>query len=127
MATINTCKMIGRLEYVLNQQRIPFKATTRNDVKYFVFNKYYLQLKQEIEKNITRKGRLKIDGTERKASFHYVDDRIVIKAMKLFFRIETPKPGKTNRYGIKEHAWQALSLVAWWFDKEGIHYSPNKI
>lgn len=118
MDTINTCKIIGRLEYVLKQHRIPFKAITRNEVKAFVFNKYPTVAIPEIEKKIAKKGKVNKDGKALKPSFQYVDDRIVKQAMKKHWSIETPKPGKSDKRGIKTHVWQALGAVTCYFNIE---------
>jgi len=123
MDTINTCKIIGRLEYVLKQQRIPFRAITRNEVKAFVFNKYGSVAIPEIEKKIAKKGRVNKDGKALKPSFQYVDDRIVKQAMKKHWSIETPKPGKSDPRGIKTHVWQALGTVTCYFNIEAIKIS----
>lgn len=111
METINTCKVIGRLEYVLKVQRVPCKAITRNEVKSFVFNKYNSLVVPDIEKKILKKGRTRKDGGQLKPSFQYVDDRIVCRAMKEHWGLPTPKPGKSNKLGIKTHAWQALGAI----------------
>lgn len=120
MDTINTCKVIGRLEYVLKQLRVPFKAITRNEVKAFVFNKYPSVSIPEIEKKIKRKGKVNKDGKALKPSFQYVDDRIVKQAMKMHWGIETPKPGKSDPRGIKTHVWQALGAVTCYFNLQDI-------
>jgi hypothetical protein len=56
-------------------------------------------------------------GTIRKASFHWVDDRVVIAVMKKFWNIPTPKPGKKNIYGFSEDSWQALACGTYFLDK----------
>lgn len=111
METINTCKVIGRLDYILKLQRIPHIAITRNEVKSFVFNKYGSVVIPDIEKKIEKKGKTRKDGSKLKPSFQYVDDRIVCRAMKHHWNIETPKPGKSNKMGIKTHVWQALGVI----------------
>lgn len=120
MDTIDTCKVIGKLEHVLKQQRTPFIAVTRNEVKSFVFNNYNSIVVPEIEKKILKKGKVNKDGKALKPSFQYVDDRIVKKAMKFHWGIETPKPGKSDSRGIKTHVWQALGAVTWFYNKEAL-------
>jgi hypothetical protein len=58
------------------------------------------------------------DGELRKASFHYVDDRIVIAAMKKHWNIPTPKPGKSNALGFSSHSWQALAVGSYYLAKK---------
>lgn len=116
MATINTIKIIGRLEYILKQQRVPFKAITRNEVKSFVFNKYNDTVGPDVAKKIAYgvdSGRMnkRKNGDSPKPSFIYVDDRIVYRAMMRHWNIDKPKPGRNNVYGIKTHSWQALGVV----------------
>jgi len=64
--------------------------------------------KQKYRRYITKSGEL------RKASFHYVDDRIIIAAMKKLWNIPEPKPFKSNIYGLKEDSWQALALASYY-------------
>lgn len=111
MDTINTCKVIGMLEYVLNQRRVPFKSITRNEVKNFVFNKYPDVVIPQIVKKIEKKGGVSKAGKPLKPSFQYVDDRIVHSAMKVEYGMDNQKRGKPNIYGIKTHAWQALGAA----------------
>ena len=116
MATINTCKFIGALERHLKQQRVFFKGISRNEVKSFVFNKYYSTVLPDIEKKIAygiAKERMKPrkNGEPPKPSFLFVDDRIVYRSMMRHWGIEKPKPGRNNVYGIKTHSWQALGVV----------------
>lgn len=118
MDTINTCKLIGRLEYVLKTRMVPFYAVTRNEVKSFVFKKYPMICIPDINKKIEKKGRVNKDGKALKPSFQYVDDRIVKRVMKHHWKIETPKPGKSDPRGIKTHVWQALGAVTCYFNIE---------
>lgn len=111
MDTINTCKMIGRLECVLNQRRVPFKAITRNEVKNFVFKRYPDIVLPVVIGKIEKKGGVSKKGKPLKPSFQYVDDRIVHAAMRYEYKIEKQKRGKTNMYGISTHAWQALGVT----------------
>lgn len=112
MRTINTIKMIGRLEYVLKQRRLMFKGISRNEVKAFAFNKYCAELIPEIDKIILRKKKITKQGVPYKASFHYINDRLVEKAMKLHWNIPTPKPGRKSLYGLSTHSWAALAVVS---------------
>lgn len=110
MDTIDTIKVIGRLEYVLNQRRVSFKAVTRNEVKSYVFKEYNNIAYPIIEGKVAKSVNKKKDGSDRKPSFVYVDDRIVEKAMKLHWGINVVN-GKRHPSGIRKHAWQALGAV----------------
>lgn len=120
--TINTCKMIGRLDYVLKQRRIYYEAITRNEVKHFVFNQYNELVVPEIEKKIDVMKKKRKDGKAYKPSFHYVGDRIVQMAMQYQWKQGKPKPGKVNSLGIRTHCWQALGVVTLYMAKN--NYLP---
>lgn len=95
-------------------------AIARNEVKSFVFNNYKSVAIPAIEKKIIKKGKVNKDGKLLKPSFQYVDDRIVKRAMKEHWNIPTPKPGKSDPRGIKEHVWQALGAVTCFLNMEKI-------
>ena len=63
-------------------------------------------------KKIEKRNAKNNDGKHRKPSFVYVDDSMVLKAMKECWKIETPPPGRGYEYGLKTHTWQALGLVS---------------
>lgn len=121
MQTIETAKFIGELKYRLkNELQVDFELYPRFDVKRFVFDNFKDLCLERIGKKIAylddigqrsgRKRYRKKTGELYKATLHYVDDRIVIAAMKEYWGIETPKPGKSNKFGLKSHSWQALAL-----------------
>jgi hypothetical protein len=64
--------------------------------------------KPKYRRYITKSGEL------RKASFNYVDDRIIISVMKKLWKIPEPKPFKPNIYGLKDDSWQALALASYY-------------
>lgn len=120
MQIIDTCKYIGELRYRLNGANIASEWFPRSVIKKWVFDSFPVVCTPRIEakmlyqdgRNIKqgKKGLRTKEGELRKPSFHYVDDRIVIAAMKERWDIETPKPGKTNKYKISAHGWQALAV-----------------
>jgi hypothetical protein len=120
---IDTIKYIGSLEHRLKEAGIEFKLIGRSEVKKWIFNEFSDLCVERIDKKIQyltklkeskgEKGLRSLDGSLRKASFIFIDDRIVIAAMKEYWSIPTPKPGKTNEYGISAHAWQALALAVY--------------
>jgi hypothetical protein len=67
-------------------------------------------LDEQGERLKRKRYRNKKTGELYKPTMHYVDDRIVIYAMKEWWGIKTPKPGKSNEFGLKSHSWQALAL-----------------
>jgi hypothetical protein len=135
LQAIETCKYIGVLQYLLKRARIRSQTVSRGEVREWVFETYpyiaipriekkilyaherAMKLNAENEKAGKRKrvrGYMNQDGTMRKPSYVWVDDRIVIACMKLRWDIETPLPGKQNRLGISQHAWQALAIATYW-------------
>jgi RNase H-fold protein (predicted Holliday junction resolvase) len=117
---VETIKFIGELDYRF-KRGIGLKTTyvTRGQVKKWVFDSYQEECREYINKKIAylddygeRKGRKRYrnkNGELRKATFHWVDDRMVLSVMKKLWSIPTPKPGKKNLYGFSEHSWQALA------------------
>lgn len=122
MQTIETAKLIGELKYRLkNELYVDFILIPRFDVKRWVFNTFPELVLDRINKKIEyldiqgqrlgrKRYRRKKDGELYKATLHYVDDRIVIAAMKEYWKLKTPKPGKSNEFGLKSHSWQALAV-----------------
>lgn len=120
---IETCKFLGELRYRLSRAKINVQWIPRNTVKKWIFDTFPAVVLPLVGKkikkglfsacNVLTKEEIIVQGNgkqPRKSSFIWVDDRMVISAMKVMWNIETPKPGKTNKYGIKAHAWQALAL-----------------
>lgn len=131
---IDTCKVIGELTYRFNTADWVEKVhlVPRNRVKNWIFDRFpRICLPRINQKMITIdrrrvqkgfRGLTRLDGTMRLPSFHYVDDRIVVAAMKNLYRIREPKPGKRNKLGINgsDHAWQALATASCF-----IHMNPE--
>jgi len=115
MNTINTIKMIGRLEYILGQRMVSYKSITRNEVKNWIYNRYYGISLPLVMQKIQKSNKKRKDGSDRRPSFVYVDDRIVILAMKSHWAIDVRKGGKTP-LGIKKHAWQALAAATFYLE-----------
>lgn len=134
---INTCKFIGELSYRLqNELQIHYyRLITRSSVRKWVFDAFPDTCIPAIDKKIAyldEYGKRKNEelvaagkkskyrryvtksGGLRKASFNYVDDRIIITVMKKLWKIPEPKPFKGNIYGLKAHSWQALALASYY-------------
>lgn len=122
---IDTCKIIGELTYRFKvcKQVNSVNLVARNSVKKWIFDTCPDIVLPRIEKKMSAlhtrkvakgmKGLIKSDGEMRSPSFHYIDDRSVIAALKSIFSIPTPKPGKPNIFGLVDHSWQALAAGAY--------------
>ncbi len=133
---IATCKVIGELTYRFstNPQVISVTLLARNSVKRWIFDTFPDAVTERIEKKMValhnrkikqgKRGLVKKTGEMYSPSFHYVDDRTVIAAMKSLFDIPTPKPGKRNIYGLVDHSWQALACGAYHYHN---HQKSNNI
>lgn len=122
---IATCKFIGELSYRLRAAGLDNLAfVARNQVKKWVFDAFPAICMPRIEEKIARLHRWRLgkgmkgfetkSGAIRSPSFVFVDDRVIIAALKEMLNIPTPKPGKSNKYGLKSHSWQALAVAACW-------------
>ena len=122
---ITTCKLIGELSYRFSSNKRVNSVTlvARNTVKKWVFDTFPDVCIPRIEKKMLalhgrkikqgKRGLIKKSGEMYSPSFHYVDDRIVIAAVKSLFNIPTPKPGKPSIFGLVDHSWQALACGAY--------------
>lgn len=119
-AVIGTCKFIGEVCYRAGiNPRVTLELISRYDVKRWVFDAFPEICLPRIEAKIAyrdkwmkskgRRGLTNKDGTLRKPSFVFVDDRIVQAAMAFYWKVDKPKPGKKNPSGLKSHNWQALA------------------
>lgn len=119
---ISTCKFIGELSYRLSvEENLTVGFVPRNSVKKWIFDTFPDICLPRIDAKISyrhgwleskgRRGLRTKSGDLRKASFQFVDDRIVIAAVKQYLGIPTPKPGKPNQYGLSGHSWQALAAA----------------
>lgn len=120
MQTIGTCKFIGEVSYrAVIAHNVKIEYVSRFDVKKWVFDAFPDICLSRINKKIAyrdalfrgkgRKGLRNKDGSLRKPSFTYVDDRIVQAAMVSLWKIPDIGPGKRNKYGLSKHSWQALA------------------
>ena len=110
--TLEACKNIGEMRYRLKSARIACTFIPRSEVKKYLFDRFTELCYGWVAEKISKKGFLNKNGEPRKPSYVYVDDRIVVKAMKEQWGIETPKPGRKNSLGISTHAWQALAVAS---------------
>jgi len=117
---IDTCKWIGELEYRLKTAGIAYKLIPRSTVKSYIFHNFQKISIPRIEKEIICRNKRRKDGEYCKPHASMVNDRIVIAAMKDLWNIETPKPGKTNRFGLSKHAWQALGVASQWLHSQKV-------
>lgn len=126
---ITTCKFIGVLAYRLGKIKgVSLAFVARNSVKKWVFDTFPSIVTPRINKKINyldgwrvgkgKRGLRNKDGELRKASFQFVDDRVVIAALKELYIIPDPKPGKSNKFGLKAHSWQALAVASQFIYKQ---------
>jgi hypothetical protein len=115
---INTIKFIGEIQWRLQSLGIEYLLYPRWQIKSWAFSTYPDMCSIEIQKKIDyaiARERLKKgeDAALRKrtASFVYVDDRIVEKAMKLWWNIKKPKVGEKTAFGLKTHSWLWLHFI----------------
>lgn len=131
-STIDTCKWIGVLEYLLKQAGIAPVMTSRREVKEWAFNTFPDVCLPRLTQKIERKGlfacdvltrqliRVTKDGRPwkaRKPFYGHMDDRVMVACMKEYWKIETPKPGQVNRLGVSKHSWQALALATLYVER----------
>lgn len=122
---IDTAKFIGMAVYKIQSgfsgEVVLMK---RSSVKKWVFDTYHdvvypiCQAKSDkaAEKRAAENGDSSV--TYKTASFIYVDDAIVQRAMMLHYGIDKPPAGKGYAYGLKEHSWQALAVATTWYNKK---------
>jgi hypothetical protein len=96
---------------------VSYTLIARYSVKEWVYNKYGGRLSEDINKKIAYRDKRNNDGKFRKSSFVWIDDRLVVMAMKIYWNIPTPLPGRKSMYGLKDHSWQALALCTYYLSK----------
>lgn len=113
---IDTAKFIGECLYRLrNDCGANVELISRNEVKKWVFDSFPHICMPLIRKKIEKKNQRTSTGEFRNPSFVYVDDKIVMEAMKFHYKIPLPPPGSSYMYGLKDHSWQALGLVSLYY------------
>lgn len=111
MQLIDTCKFIGEMRYRLATGRISAKYIPRSAVKRFIYDNYLPSIQNHLLKKLAERGALNQSGDLRKISYQWVDDKMVIEAMRTEWDIPYAGVGKRNRFGISAHSWQALGLA----------------
>ena len=114
---IDTCKFIGRLNERLDVAQKAYLMVTRSEVRRWVYDSFTDLVLPMVEHRIVQRNQKNNDGKNRKPSFIYINDGIVLKAMKFLWGIETPAAGKGYLYGLKLHTWQALALCSYYLHK----------
>lgn len=108
---IDTCKFIGQLTWRLDEFSVLYRMMSRSEVRKWVYDQHWELVIPMVNRKIEKRNAKNNDGKNRKPSFVYVDDGMVLKAMKGQWNIETPPPGKGYKHGLKSHTWQALALA----------------
>jgi hypothetical protein len=83
-----------------------------------VFDNFYQLVVPFIDKRIMMLAKKNNKEKLRKASFNYINDRLVVMAMRKHWNQGEFKPGKKNKLGLRSHAWQALGVLSCYLDKE---------
>lgn len=119
MQVIDTSKWIGECLYRLkNEANANVVLITRSEVKKWCFDTFPEVCIPEINKTIQKKGFVvAATGEQRKASFVFVNDKIVTECMKVLYKIPLPKSGKGYMYGLIKHSWQALAVASVWANR----------
>jgi len=119
---IDTCKIIGEFRYRFGTAPFVNSVTfiTRSVVRNWVFKTFpdicvpriIKKMEYTDKRNLSKglRGLRTKEGNLYAPHFKYVDDRVIIAAMKQLYDIPTPKPGKSNQYGLSDHSWQALAV-----------------
>lgn len=115
--TIETCKYMGELRYRLKTARISHSFVPRSTIKKWVFDTYPDIVIPLIDARIAKKDRRTAAGHLWKASNIYVNDAVIIAAMRYEWNIPA-KVFKSNRFKISKHAWQALALASYFIKTE---------
>lgn len=111
---IDTCKWIGEAVYRLKSgSGANVELVARSEVKRWCFEAFPEVCRPLADKKIAKKGyKNKETGEYRKATFVYVDDKIVTECMKKLYKIPQPASGKGYQFGLKSHSFQALAIAS---------------
>lgn len=113
---LKTAKVLGMIEYKLKVARISYTLVTRSKIKEWVYSEYKSLLeplvKEKVVKRMKKKNLPTInkDGSEKKGSFAWLDDRLIEIAMRKEWDVPAQR-GKKNRFALKAHSFQALALA----------------
>jgi hypothetical protein len=124
---IDTCKFIGELVYRLRiNAGLNVVMVSRYEVKKWCFDTFPGVCLPIIDSKIEKKMfdacdlktreliRVDCNGrSKRKASFVFVDDKVVTECMKYKYKIPLPKAGKGYDKGLQTHSWQALAVASY--------------
>jgi len=116
--TIDTCKFIGELCFRIKQVKADCLQIPRATVRKWIYSELPDVILPLVQEKIEKRNKKNNDGKLRSPSFIYVDDSMVIKAMKDVWGIPSPKPGKGYEYGLMKHSWQALALATFFLSQK---------
>jgi hypothetical protein len=122
--TIETAKYIGELRYRLKSNRISCREVSRTDVRNWAYERYSGLVIPLVEQRIRRRheklvlegkaGLMTKEGRLRSPSSVWVNDQIIVAAMREEWNVPEPKWKFTpNEYGLSSHSWQALALATY--------------
>lgn len=114
---------ISQIEWRLGTIPCKIELIPRWQVKQWVYIQFKAIVAPLIQKKIDysherKKKQYEAKGWAEKKksteSFVWVDDRIIIAAMRKHWSIPlTKRVGSTTMYNLREHSWQALALVSY--------------
>lgn len=128
---INTIKYIGQIEWRLGAAGVEYVLFPRWEIKQWVYNNFNEMASEEAKKKIEWIAtglEKKTEGLRlprRKPSFVYVDDRIVEKAMKMWWKVGKPKVGQRTPFGLKTHSWQGLAMITFYIERHEPSFLQN--
>lgn len=115
---IDTIKFIGQLEWRLKQlESIKVVLIPRWNIKQWVFNSFPEIVLPKTEKKIDRWASKEANKSKKRviSKFVWVDDRIIISAMREYWGIEkVKKVGERTPFNLDTHSWQALALCSYY-------------
>lgn len=128
---IETAYIIGELRHRFKSNPMARKVQIipRSTVRKWIFDTATADTLDRVRQRMEYLDRMRLkkgltglrrkDGAMREPSFVFVDDRTVIAALKGLMSIPTPKPGKSNIYGLRDHSWQALATAKVFMELSG--------
>jgi hypothetical protein len=119
---IRSIKAIGQLELRLQDAGFAYYLAPRWWIKQWVYDEFKdVAMPRILKKMEYTKSRIEKQGgmiKKMSPTFAYVDDWIVVRSMKKWWKIPNANVHNKNKYGLKDHSWQALALITFSFARE---------
>jgi hypothetical protein len=120
---VDTCKFIGEMHYRLRIEGWKIIMVNRWNIKKWIFESFKVARDRVMQKIIRDDIRTR-SGALWTPHFSFVDDRIVVAAMKEMWNVPTPLPGRPSKFGLSKDSWQALAVVSYYITNQS---SPSGI